>query len=326
MSLPSIKSSCAALVLLSACIDAPVTSPAGRDVFLAAGSGEGVEASAAAHLDLRERRDELLAADRAFAAASAASNVVDALPAMLTPDALFVFGPQYLVGAAAVHDALAANPANLATVQRWDPVRADVSSDGTVGYTSGYIELLLPSGAVVPGKYLAFWRRDAAGVWKVAAYKRGGRPAGPVSLVPPAGFETPDSRHERYVPNTDPASTRAAVMAVDQSFSDLASAIGTGEAFARFVAPDGAGFGGFAPFSYGAAELAASYGPYVAGALVWSPEAGEAAASGDFAFTSGGFQVRDPGPGGTWTVIGAGKYLTIWRRQPNGPWRFVMDG
>lgn len=56
--------------------------------------------------------------------------------------------------------------------------------------------------------------------------------------------------------------------------------------------------------------------------LDWSPAAGEA--SGDMAYTWGTYTVRftDPERG---DITGYGKYLTVWKRQADGNWRWTVD-
>lgn len=276
--------------------------------------------------DLRAERAELLAADRAYADASGRTNVVEGLTAMLAPSVIFVLGPNHVIGADAVRAALEANPANRTLVQRWTPIRVDVSSDGRHGYTYGYTELVRPDGVVLPGKYLAYWVRQADGRWKVAAYKRGGRPAGDVSATPPAGFESPDYAHYRIFPHAGRDAEITRVRQADQAFSDLAERIGTGAAFRQYIAPDGAGFGAFPSMSFGTDMIVASYDPFPAGGLIWSPEYADVSASADLAFTTGGFLIRERRPDGSWAVVGAGKYLTVWKRQRNDQWLFVIDG
>ena len=76
---------------------APSTFPSSGAPSVA--SSEGAEAAAAAHLDLREVRAELLAVDRAYAEAARSVNLIDALVAPLAPDAVFLApGPVILRG------------------------------------------------------------------------------------------------------------------------------------------------------------------------------------------------------------------------------------
>ena len=278
-------------------------------------AGEGPEARDAAHRDLREERASLLAADAHYATLAQSTNLLEALVAPLADDAIFLApGPGLMRGRDAVRASLAANPANLVNKWQWFAIRADVSSDGQHGYTYGYTGLVLPNGVVLPGKYVAYWQRQEDGAWKISAYKRVARGPGDVSPVPPAGFETPDTKHRRYFPNSTPESSTAAIFAADVAFSD-AAASGVAEAFAAYAAPDGAVTGGArAEWVFGPAAIGESFAGVPAN-FSWAPELGGAAGSGDLGF-SVGF---------VYTANGVGKYFTIWQRQVDGTWKYVVD-
>ena len=308
-----------ACVFAAACANGPtvVARQPQRANFNA--NGEGAQASDAAHRDLALLRDSLLAADRAWAALGDQTNLVEALTAPMAPDGIFlapVPSTGFLRGPDQVRDALNANAANKTSKWHSMVIRADVSSDGQQGYTYGYSEQVLATGAVLPGKYLAYWARQTDGTWKMAAYKRQARAAGAVSLTPPAGFETPTSRHRRYYPNTEPDAELQALFAVDVAFSDAAQLNGA-DAFAAYAAPDGAQTGGnaFASWIFGPDAIRASRPAEPFGAT-WKPELGTVATSGDLGFTIG-FIYQ-----GTAIVS---KYFTVWQKQPNGRWLYVAD-
>jgi ketosteroid isomerase-like protein len=291
----------------------------------AADRSEGARASNAAHLDLNEERAGLLAADHSYSQFSATTNLVEGTMNMVAPAIIYIAPGAYITTAAQVRTLLQSNPANLTAVLTWAAVRADVSSDAQRGYTYGFTEIRLPDGSIVPGKYLAYWKRQSDNSWKLAAYRRNLRPAGEVSLVAPAGFETPDYKHYRYFPKTDAASELAAVFAADQAFSDLAQS-GVSEAFVAFAAPDAAVLGRAAGIGFGTQAIIENQQGALPGSLVWSASFGDAAETGDLAFTTGFAQTRVQNPDGTWRVTGQGKYLTIWKKQRTGEWRFVIDG
>jgi ketosteroid isomerase-like protein len=50
----------------------------------------------------------------------------------------------------------------------------------------------------------------------------------------------------------------------------------------------------------------------------------EVARSGDLAYTRGAYQLSFKSPQGT-QVTDQGKYLTVYRRQPDGSWKAVED-
>jgi len=59
-------------------------------------------------------------------------------------------------------------------------------------------------------------------------------------------------------------------------------------------------------------------------ALRWSPTRADIAASGDLGWTTGRYVATSTAPDGTVTR-GEGHYVSIWRRQPDGAWKVVMD-
>ena len=59
--------------------------------------------------------------------------------------------------------------------------------------------------------------------------------------------------------------------------------------------------------------------------LVWWPDHGAVASSGDVGWTTGRYEVRKTGADGAITVLSTGRYLTVWRRQPDGTWKVEAD-
>ena len=112
--------------------------------------------------------DELLAADRAFAALSAAEGPAAAFAAYLTDDAWQlpgsgepVRGGQRIAADLAEADGL---------ILAWTPESGGVSADGSLGWTWGYWTATTPGedgDRVSTGKYINVWVRDEAGAWKV---------------------------------------------------------------------------------------------------------------------------------------------------------------
>lgn len=58
--------------------------------------------------------------------------------------------------------------------------------------------------------------------------------------------------------------------------------------------------------------------------LTWEPLRADIAASGDLGWTTGSYRSQGMGPGGE-RREGHGRYVSIWRRQPDGSWKVVMD-
>src|SRR3954451_8562614 len=131
--------------------------------------------------------DELLAADRAFSAASAKTDLVSGLTAMFADDVVIPMPPgQFVDGRTAVAEALRANADNLTARTEWTPVRGGISADGQHGFTFGYMTIHRQDGSELPLKYLSYWVKRPEG-WRVAAFKRTrASAAAPAAAVAPA--------------------------------------------------------------------------------------------------------------------------------------------
>jgi len=58
--------------------------------------------------------------------------------------------------------------------------------------------------------------------------------------------------------------------------------------------------------------------------ITWAPLYAEAAQSADLGYTTGSFEIHDKSSDGT-PVVRKGSYVTIWRKQPDGAWKVVLD-
>lgn len=59
--------------------------------------------------------------------------------------------------------------------------------------------------------------------------------------------------------------------------------------------------------------------------LLWHPSFSAMARSGDFGFTTGPFTARNHAPAKDTTTIEAGHYSTVWFRNKDGQWKFLVD-
>jgi ketosteroid isomerase-like protein len=58
--------------------------------------------------------------------------------------------------------------------------------------------------------------------------------------------------------------------------------------------------------------------------LTWEPRRSDIAASGDLGWTTGSYVSRGVGADGQ-PREAQGRYVTIWRKLPDGAWKVVMD-
>jgi ketosteroid isomerase-like protein len=138
-------------------------------------------------------------------------------------------------------------------------------------------------------------------------------------LLPVAGRSSP-------VPAPpDKAALKVELARMEDAFCALAKAKGIRAAFEHYAAPDVA-FIDTDPRQYrGLAAVRARIGPDRPGVtLTWSALFTDVSDDGTLGYNWGRYEARFPGPDGR-EGVRTGFFLTIWKRQPDGTWRYVMD-
>jgi hypothetical protein len=270
--------------------------------------------------------DELLAADRAFAAASAKTDLISGLSAMFAADVAMPTPTGVVYGSSKAIDALKANPANTGARVEWSPARVGLSADGRHGYTAGFMTVHRADGTVQAAKYMTYWEKQAAG-WRALAYKRAPAKAAPPSI--PMGYVLP----KQIAASTNSVATiekhRESLAEAERSFSRDAQTIGIGAAFTKYGSPEAANFGGpdTPTFIFGNEAIGAAVGqgaPPNTSPVNWGPEKTIIAARGDFGVTIGYINRNAPGADGK--TPPAQPFFTIWRRDtPAAPWRYIAE-
>jgi ketosteroid isomerase-like protein len=118
---------------------------------------------------------------------------------------------------------------------------------------------------------------------------------------------------------------RQVLLETDVAFSRASENRGAAQAFYEFLAPDAVSLpmDGLPIQGRDAIRVQMAAGPqYV---LVWKPAAAEVSASGDLGYTWGNFEQRMQLPNGR-PQTRFGKYITVWKKQPDGSWKAVLDG
>lgn len=253
--------------------------------------------------DRSSDREALLVADRALSDKTDAVGVMQGLVPALTDDAAYLYpGAPLLRGIDRIRSYVASNDSIMRLT--WSPAFADVSADGRLGYSYGWTR-----GGAARGKYLACWKKvnDA---WRLAAYAIT-RPV-PDTTTP----RTPRGESSAQVPGrADPAEPLQA----DSAFAALSVRSGAKAAFLAYAAENAISFGGGAEFTEGRPAIGAAFDGFPGGAVLeWRPVAAQIAPSGDLGCTVGEARIS--------SLKHYSKYLTIWRRQADGAWKFVADG
>ena len=256
----------------------------------------------------------MVAAERAFAQHSVRAGTQSAFLSFMAED-----GVLYRPRAVKALTWLRARPmpADLALV--WEPVFADISRAGDLGYTTGpWIGSSRSRADVDPtfGEYVTIWRRQHDGGWKAeldAGIAHSPDPVGPTPVRAPgrAGWQRAGNQTKAAL---------ASLMAADSALAADASVKGAHAAFGTRAAPHMQLLrNGRFPLE---ADSAIAFLRAVPG-YTWKPVAGAVSSSGDLGYTFGPYVVL--------TALGgkeaseSGDYVRIWRRESDGRWRVVLD-
>jgi len=262
-------------------------------------------------------RASLIQADQAASQAVLRSGIVAGLGAVLDDSAVLLYaGAPPVSGKERVAQLLNAQPTLKNLRLQWFPIIVAVSQDGLFGVTSGASAIGTRQGvdsALQYGHYITVWRRAGGGPWRIIALVQNG-------LNDPDSTVIPETI--RSAPGTVAISEPGRPFAqADVDFARLAADSGAPIAFGAWAAPDITTPPGTGIMAVGPAQIRArmAAGPAAGLPWEWHPVWSAAAGSGDLAATIG---LSSIGPADQAFI---GKYLTIWRRQPDGSIRFILD-
>ncbi|MEM7640819.1 MAG: DUF4440 domain-containing protein [Pseudomonadota bacterium] len=115
------------------------------------------------------------------------------------------------------------------------------------------------------------------------------------------------------------------LFAADRAFSARSMEIGAGPAFVEFASDDVRAFPNGGETLKGKPALADWTSDWSRErSISWEPEEAFASASGDFGYTWGYATFERKDDAGQ-SILTYGKYVTIWRRQPDGQWKWIAD-
>lgn len=121
------------------------------------------------------------------------------------------------------------------------------------------------------------------------------------------------------------AKLKQELAAMEDAFCRMAQEKGVLAAFQHYAAPDVA-FIDTDPRKFrGAAAVQERMGGFPPGAtLTWSAHFTDVSDDGTLGYNYGRYEMRGLGPDGK-ERVGGGWFLSIWKRQPDGSWKYVMD-
>ena len=123
----------------------------------------------------------------------------------------------------------------------------------------------------------------------------------------------------------DKEALKKEVAAMEDAFCGMTKEKGVLAAFEYFAAPDVAFLGPDPRKVRGLAAVRERMGPDTPGVTVtWSAAFTDVSDDGTLGYNYGRYEWHIPGPDGK-EAVRTGWFLTIWKRQPDGTWRYVMD-
>jgi ketosteroid isomerase-like protein len=112
---------------------------------------------------------------------------------------------------------------------------------------------------------------------------------------------------------------RRALVQMERDFAKAAATQGTRDAFLEFIADDGILF---QPGPVNGKKFWTERQPRK-GLLSWEPAFADVSRAGDLGYTTGPWEFRPNGPDDQ--PVAFGQYFTIWKKQSDGSWKFVLD-
>jgi ketosteroid isomerase-like protein len=203
----------------------------------------------------------------------------------------------------------------------WAPERAEVSTAGDLGYTTGPWEFRrggTEGEVLATGRYISVWTRGEDGVWRLAA---------DIGTSGPAGGAMPDSvdltgpSRRASVPSSE--ASLEALHALDRRISSTAYSRGTAAALEPLGAADLQIYRNDRPPALGREDALAAL-TALDEKIGYDPEGGGIAASGDFGYTYGRTTRAPSAPG---EAGPEGSYLRIFRADSGSAhgWTVALD-
>lgn len=269
-------------------------------------------------------RDSVFQLDQARGDSLRARGPVEGMLALLSADVIYLrAGVPAVYGRDAARALFAAGSVGASSSLAWQPLGGDVSNDLHSGYTFGVAARVSgggPSAVIRFERYVAYWHRIGSEPWRITAYAEVNSP--PAAEINLSAEQTTPPVRELPKPLEQ---ARANIRAADSAFADLAYRMGTAFAFSNTVTATGVVFGEHQLVVGPEAIRALFAAQQSTSSLAWHPVYTVVAESKDLGFTIGEYIATGLGPSGA-AVQRAGKYLTVWKRQRDGSWKFVVDG
>jgi len=254
--------------------------------------------------------------ERAFARTSEEQGTRKAFDAFIADDGI-LFRPTPVCGKKWMQDH-PLPPSPTRSVLSWQPIFADVSRAGDLGYTTGPWQFLkyLDGKPQAFGNFMTVWKKQANGSWRFVLDLGISNPEanGAATMFEP-GSQTVKGKIEKI----DREAARSALSALDREFSKASADQGAREAFLSYAAKDVRLFrNDHFPF-VGKMAAADALAP-VTSEWTWKPAFADVSSSGDLGYSYGIYELKDKNG----AVSERGNYARVWKKV-YGTWKLVVD-
>lgn len=123
---------------------------------------------------------------------------------------------------------------------------------------------------------------------------------------------------------TNPARDKEGLLQADRDFSKMSADKGMYDAFDYYMADSATHFRANSLPIVGRENIRALMSGETGATLAWEPYQVDVAASGDLGYTLGKWQYVAVDTAGN-ESISTGHYVSIWKKQPDGTWKYVFD-
>jgi ketosteroid isomerase-like protein len=267
-------------------------------------------------------KENLLDIDREFSKSASAKGLSQAILEVLSEDGVMLPRDGHpVMGKEAFKELTLMIPRmDLDKLSQWEPLRVGMAAAGDLGYTFG--RYVLPGSEPNEGKaksygyYASLWKKKKDGTWKIV-FNRG------LLLIKFPNEKPPDLNSTRSL-----GEEKQTLVRTELAFSDFAGKNGIPSAFYNFIAEDGIALSSTGPpntkDTFRKQMDRENKSPSKT-RLEWKPIFTEVSESGDIGYNFGPFKYTAVNAEGKEQFL-FGYFMTIWKKRPDGSWRFVFDG
>ncbi|MBD0369446.1 MAG: DUF4440 domain-containing protein [Pyrinomonadaceae bacterium] len=274
-------------------------------------SALGLQQKSARSSDL----DSMITTERAFARRAAERGTRDAFLAFMADDSIvFVPGP---ANGKKTWEARPSRPGLLS----WEPIYADISAAGDMGYDTGPWEFR-PKGAqdkpAAFGNFMTIWKKQPDGAFLFALDIGISNPQ-PAS-VQTLSFAAVESKAAKNNSEADLETGRNNILKLEREFSKASVEEGALKAYLSYMADD-VRLLHEGKFPFVGKQSARSALEATTGKLSWQPEKSDVARSIDLGYSYGTYDLKSADG----KQDENGYYVHIWKRQPDGKWKLLVE-